>query len=29
MLCNKDTAKDTGLNIWVDGDPDDNGSKVE
>lgn len=29
VLCNKDTAMDTGLNIWFDGDPDDNGSKVE
>lgn len=36
MLCSKETAKDTGLNIWVD--PDDgngygngngNGAKVE
>lgn len=22
MTCTKDTAKDTGLNIWVDADPD-------
>ena len=29
MLCNKDTAKDTGLNIWVDADPDGRGAEVE
>ena len=31
MLCSKDTAKDTGLNIWVDADPDGSGhgAKVE
>ncbi len=29
MLCSKDTAKDTGLNIWVDADPDSNGAEIE
>lgn len=29
MLCSKDTVKNAGLNIWVDGDPDSNGSIVE
>lgn len=29
MLCNKDTAMDTGLDVWVDGDPDGSGPDVE
>ena len=27
MICSKDTAKDTGLNVWQDPDPD--GAEVE
>lgn len=29
MLCSKETAKDTGLNIWVDPDPDGSGNGAE
>lgn len=29
VLCSKDTAKDMGLNIWFDGDPNGNGPEVE
>lgn len=29
MPCSKETAKDTGLNIWVDGDHDGNGPEAE
>ncbi|MCJ1349815.1 hypothetical protein MMC31_008056, partial [Peltigera leucophlebia] len=29
LLCSKDTAKDNGLNIWFDGDPDGNGSEID
>ena len=29
MLCNKDTVKDTGLNVWVDGNPDGDAPEVE
>ncbi len=27
ILCSKDTAKDTGLNVWLDPDPDAHGLK--